>query len=70
MALTDWDDQVWDRMFRLATAFVQDLIPDITNGANHYLNPSLVLKTAGKLPSWADPEKVVMEVARHRFYRL
>lgn len=68
--IVDWDDPVWDQLFRLALAFTQDLIPDITNGANHYLNPKVVIAEAGKLPSWADSERVTMDVGNHRFYRL
>jgi len=43
-----------------------DWVRDITNGANHYLNPALLKK----LPVWALGETPVCRIGNHEFFRL
>jgi len=39
------------------------------SGADHYLNPYLVIETQGKLPEWVEGMERVAIIGRHHFYR-
>jgi spore germination cell wall hydrolase CwlJ-like protein len=43
--------------------------PDPTKGATHYMNEELVIKTAGRLPSWRDAMQVTEKIGEHTFYK-
>lgn len=47
-------------------------LKDITKGSNHFLNVQLTKaqRKGGKLPSWYDPKKVVVDYGKHRFLKL
>ena len=47
-------------------------LKDITKGSNHFLNVKLTQqqRKGGKLPSWYDPKKVVVDYGKHRFLKL
>ena len=52
---------------RIADAVAAGALPDPTEGATHFLNPSVVRKRrGGSLPSWAQGEG--QEIGRHIFY--
>jgi spore germination cell wall hydrolase CwlJ-like protein len=52
---------------RIADAVLAGQLPDPTEGATHFLNPSVVRKRrGGSLPSWARGEG--QEIGRHTFY--
>jgi spore germination cell wall hydrolase CwlJ-like protein len=52
---------------RIADAVLAGALPDPTEGATHFLNPSVVRKRrGGSLPSWAQGEG--QEIGRHIFY--
>jgi len=47
-------------------------LTDITKGSNHFLNVQLTKqqRKGGKLPSWYDSNKVVVDYGNHRFLKL
>ena len=49
---------------QLATSAVNGKLPDITNGATHYL----ALGSLSKVPSWASSMKKVASIGNHTFY--
>ena len=52
---------------RIADAVLAGQLPDPTEGATHFLNPSVVRKRrGGSLPAWARGEG--QEIGRHTFY--
>jgi spore germination cell wall hydrolase CwlJ-like protein len=65
--LTAPDPVLWERCWRAAAGAWWRLIPDPTRGSRHYLNPALVRETAGALPAWYDPARVVLRVGHHEF---
>lgn len=51
-------------------AFKGDL-PDITGGADHYLNIPLTMQIrGGSLPSWVDLSRTTNEIGKHTFLKL
>ena len=63
-------DLVSRQAYKASVAAYFNLSPDPTKGAQFYLNPEVVKKVAGKLPSWYDPAKVTLIVGNHHFLRL
>jgi N-acetylmuramoyl-L-alanine amidase len=51
---------------------VEGLVPDPTGGATHYLNPEVtkMIRPDGKLPSWAEDDKITAMIGKHTFYKL
>jgi hypothetical protein len=43
--------------------------PDPSLGATHYLNKALVIKDAGRLPSWIDKMEHLVTIGNHDFYK-
>jgi len=62
----------WASCWRAAVAAYYRLIPDPTQGADHYINPALARQTRSdhSLPTWYDSDKVTLRVGRHEFLRL
>lgn len=56
---------VGDPQFTVSMDLVTNVatLPDITNGATHYFNPSVVL------PTWAKSMTKVASIGHHDFYR-
>ena len=61
---------LWYDCYKAACAAYFGLVADPTDGANHYMNVPLVMKVAGKLPSWWDETKVTKKLGRHTFAKL
>lgn len=53
----------WQESLAIAIQAIKHEIPDITNGATHYYNPSLAD------PHWAPHYRQVAQIENHRFYR-
>lgn len=53
----------WQESLAIAIQAIKHEIPDITNGATHYYNPSLAD------PHWAPHYQQVAQIENHRFYR-
>lgn len=53
----------------VAEGIVLNVLQDRTRRADHYYSPS-AMAPAGSEPSWAKGRKPVVEIGRHRFYRL
>ena len=70
--LTAPDPGRWASCWRAAVAAYYRLLPDPTQGADHYLNPVLTRQTRSdhSLPRWYDPDRVTLRVGRHEFLRL
>ena len=62
----DWKDPNFIESHKAAVAAFYKLVPDPTNGANHYLNPNAV----SKLPDWYFKGKVTATVGAHEFLKL
>ncbi len=45
------------------------MIPDPTNGANHYLNVEVVMESEGHLPKWAEKGTGKFQIGAHTFMR-
>jgi len=60
------DDPRYQKAGRIADAVLAGDLPDPTAGATHFLNPTVVRKRRGSLPSWARGEGV--SIGRHTFY--
>lgn len=71
-ALDTLDAVAWERSLAAAAGAlyrgVLGLV-DPTKGATHYLNEAVVLKAAGKLPSWFNEANVTARIGRHTFLR-
>lgn len=64
-------EEVWGDCLRAALEAIWGLIPDPTNGANHYLNPTVTRQIrGGTLPSWHNPAKITATIGAHEFLRL
>lgn len=61
-------DPAW--AWRAAAIGLWGLGSDLSLEATHYLNKDLVLKMAGKLPSWYDRQRVTITLGRHTFLNL
>lgn len=48
-----------------AFAVALDQVADPTGGANHFLNPQIVVP-----PAWYDPKKVTVRIGNHTFLKL
>jgi len=60
-------DQLWWRECKYAAhGVLYHWVGDSSEASNHYLNPNK-LQT---MPSWADPDKLVVVIGDHHFYRL
>ncbi len=58
---------LWWRECRLvAFGAIWDWYGDVTNGATHYFNPTLVKRT----PAWAKGHESILVVGEHHFYNL
>ncbi len=60
----------WEDCFLAAVEAVYHYEPAYVGAANHYLNERSVMKSAGTLPSWADPDKITCRIGAHTFYAL
>ena len=60
------DDPRYKGAARIADAIRSGQTPDPTQGATHFLNPILVARRGGSLPSWASGEG--RPIGRHVFY--
>lgn len=59
-------EEVWNDCLRAAVEATWELQPDCVMGANHYLNP----RSLRSVPSWARPDKRVVTIGHHEFFRL
>jgi spore germination cell wall hydrolase CwlJ-like protein len=62
----NWNDTTFDESYKAACTAYYLILPDVTHGANHYINP----KAVKKLPSWYDRNKIVRIIGNHEFLRL
>ena len=61
----------WENAWKASSGALWRLLPDPTDGADHYLNEALTKKIrGGTLPLWFDPEKVTAKIGAHTFLRL
>lgn len=62
----------WTSCWRSAVGAYFGILPDLSRGADHYLNPDLTrkIRPLGDLPSWYDANKVTAKISRHEFLRL
>jgi spore germination cell wall hydrolase CwlJ-like protein len=51
---------------QIVDAVVSGEVPDSTNGATHFLNPTIVKQRRGSLPGWAS--RPVAKIGAHTFY--
>ena len=57
--------------WRAAAGALWRLLPDPTDGADHYLNEEVTKKLReGTLPAWFDSEKVTAKIGNHTFLQL
>lgn len=61
------NDNIYKYVKRLVIECLDGWHKDPTNGATHFLEPSIVMRRSGKLPSWA---KDGIRIGNHVFYRL
>lgn len=54
----------WKKCAEFATMAANDVLPDITGGADHYFAVSMK-----KAPSWAAKMKFLCQIGNHRFYK-
>ena len=57
------DDKQFEDAYHLAVGIYGNTIPDNTNGATHYFNPSVIL------PDWAKKMAKVCTIGHHDFYK-
>lgn len=70
MAVTE-ADPIFRECVQIARQAIAGNLPDHTGGATHYLNIPLVMKTGGKLPTWAtDAKKHTAAHGGHTFFRV
>jgi spore germination cell wall hydrolase CwlJ-like protein len=69
LRLDDIDLDLWDECYKAACAAIFGLVPDPTNGADHYLNEPVVLRRAGRLPSWLKHMERTTAIGQHTFYK-
>lgn len=54
---------------RAAAGAYDTRIADSSLGATHYLNKTLTIQQAGKLPSWVDALTHTVDIGAHSFYK-
>ena len=62
------EPEIWDTCYLVAEDILRGNLLDITASADHYLDQSLFDKK--KVPKWADPKKLTVQIGRLYFYRL
>ena len=58
-----YGDASWETAMQVSEGIYTNTLPDITHGATHYFNPSVVL------PSWAASMTKVASIGHHDFYK-
>ena len=67
----DPSSAAWQDSYKATCAAVFRLLPDPTNGADHYLNEELTRKIrGGSLPGWFEEIRVTARIGRHTFLKL
>lgn len=56
---------IYSTLNKIALGVINNTIPDVTMGANHYLTPAVANKT-----SWFNSSKIVGEIGPHIFLKL
>lgn len=57
----------WQECARAVKEALSGTASDPTHGANSYLNKDVVIRVAGKLPSWYSQDKVTVTIGLHTF---
>ena len=70
--LTTPPPAAWTSCWRAAVGAYFGILPDLSNGADAYLNPDLTrkIRPRGDLPEWYEPGRVTATHGRHHFLRL
>ena len=61
---------IWYTCYKAACAAYFNLADDPTEGADHYMNVTLVFKTTGKTPTRWDETKITAKYGGHSFAKL
>ncbi len=70
LAVTDSDSR-YKMALEISTRALLESLPDITGGADHYLNiPATRQMRGGSLPDWVDLNKKTADIGLHTFLRL
>lgn len=71
MRLDEIQPGIWADCWKAASAAYFSLVPDPTNGADHYLNEPLTrrIRRDGSLPAWVDNMTKTVVIGKHTFYR-
>lgn len=71
MQAVDGSDRNFQQAISIADRALRGKMPDITNGADHYLNIAFTRQIrGGSLPSWVNLSKKTAEIGQHTFLRL
>ncbi len=70
--LTAPDPAVWTNCWRAACGAYFGILPDLSRGADHYINVELArkIRPLHDLPEWYDANAVTTKIGRHDFLRL
>ena len=63
------DQKSWEESLSVAHAVMSKTVKDPTNGASHYLAPSLMKKLNYKYPKWSKVFKVTAVIDNHKFFK-
>ena len=63
----DTKSDVYKEARVIAKKAISGELPDVTDGATHFLNPDVVLNKEGKLPSWYYNLEKKMTIGNHEF---
>lgn len=64
------DKESWKKALAVAKIVIRKEINDPTNGATHYLAPTVMKLKRYKYPQWSKEYKLLAVIDNHRFYKI
>lgn len=64
------DKTSWKQALQVAKSVMRKEVADPTNGATHYLAPTLMKAKRYKYPLWSKQYRLAVVIDNHRFYKL
>lgn len=64
------DKESWRKSLEVAKAVMRKEVGDPTNGATHYLAPTVMRLKKYKYPKWSKQYQLAAVIDNHRFYKL
>ena len=63
------DKAGWEQAVKIAQSVMRKEVPDLTNGATHYLAPTVMKLKKYKYPKWSKQYQLMAVIDNHKFYK-